>query len=179
MPDQQGSPVAGNRFVGRRVENNVEKPRFYAPKEEGAKVIFTLNAFLDKRGNLSVDAMWHDNTMTAKAMQDYVTHLSEIAEKEAHIVEGWACCKVSVVVQQAKEVVERVEHSPTATNEHHSEFVRIEFLRTAEGDPHAMKKAQVVAKILADLFNSHGHFQKNPAAPSATQAQMKHPDPTA
>ena len=149
--------VAANRFIGRRLADNAKKPEVFL--EDGQRR-FTLNAFHDNRGTISVDAFWPDSQLTLQGQHEYRANMLSVCKVEGSPIFGWAFCKVGTLMEKTGgKGVSKVVHSPTPTNTNHADICRALYLQSEDSaDPARSDKTWSFSVILKDFFNTYGEF---------------------
>ena len=167
--ETQQVDVQENRFVGRRLDANAlagTRPTLIAPEYEGGPHRFTLHAFYDNRGPVSVDVFWPDGKLKPKDQRELQLEIQRICATEGQAICGWAFGKVGLLRSEASQAVERVVHSRTDTNVHHANITRRRLLVSQDAtDPDRSDKTKLFALSLMQFFNARGRFLAVQAEP--------------
>lgn len=155
--------VSANRIIGRRLSTDADQPEVLFVDAGVAR--FTLNAFLDKRGPVSVDMLWTHGQASRADRHKTAKAAAQVCQVEQHSICGWATCKVELLLARAGRAVESVMRSPTGTNPAHADVVGKPHVRAGiEGDAASGDKAWAFAVVLKDFFNEHGEYIKCPGS---------------
>ena len=167
--NSQGIPpikVKPNAFIGRRLLERSGDAHYLLEED---KVRFLPPAFFEKRPtfDISVDILWLEGNASERARDVAVAECASVAKTEGHDVFGWAGGRADALLRDAKDEVERIVGTPKPTNQRHGDIVALESLRIkTASDDLAKRKANIVAKALAEAYNKSGRFVPAPKGPA-------------
>lgn len=116
--------------------------------------------------------MWVEDRTPAKDRRQIVRDCGAISVLDGHVIAGWAGLTKQEFARI--ECVHDVEHSPTEKNPWHGDILKQDFLKIAEGDSSdaRRRKANIVAKMLAEAYTQAGLWIELPAPKADASAQL-------
>lgn len=161
MAKPASEEVEKNELISRRLFRDASD-RHYIVDEDGL-ASFTLSAFYENRSgaDVSVDIMWKDGSASKKEQSKVLSECVGMARREREDLIGWATCRKDLLLQAAKNAVDSIRRTPkSGVNEYHGDIVKAPFLTISDADTSrdAKRKAELVAKTLADAYNAKGRL---------------------